>query len=58
MSVVEYGSKFMELSHFAPDFVADERLKMNRFELGLNPSIKKRMSLRQYAMYVDLTTPW
>jgi len=30
MSVLEYASKFMELSHFAPAFVADEILKMNR----------------------------
>ena len=29
MSVLEYASKFMELSCFAPVFIADERLKMN-----------------------------
>ena len=54
MSVLEYASKFMELSRFAPAFVADERLKMNRFEAGLNPTTKERMSVRQYASYVDL----
>ena len=54
MNVLEYASKFMELSRFAPAFVADERLKMNRFEAGLNPTIKERMSVRQYASYVDL----
>jgi len=53
MSVLEYASKFMELSRFAPTFVADERLKINRFEFGLNP-IKKRMSVRQYTSYVGL----
>ena len=31
MSILEYVSKFMELSRFAPAFLADERLKMNRF---------------------------
>jgi len=40
----------MELSRFAPTFVADERLKMNWFEAGLNPTIKERMSVRQYVM--------
>jgi len=54
MSILEYASKFMELSRFAPTFVADERLKMNRFEAGLNPTIKERMSVQQYASYVDL----
>ena len=44
----------MELLRFAPAFVADERLKMNRFEAGLNPTIKERMSVCQYASYVDL----
>jgi len=54
MSVLEYASKFMELSRFAPAFAADERLKMNRFEARLNPTIKKRMPVRQYTFYVDL----
>jgi len=27
---------------------------MNQFEAGLNPTIKERMSVRQYAFYVDL----
>ena len=44
----------MELSRFAPAFVADERLKMNRFEARLNPTIKQRMSVRQYTSYVNL----
>jgi len=43
MSILEYASKFMDLSRFAPTFVADETLKMNRFKAGLNPTIKDRM---------------
>ena len=54
MSVLEYASKFIELLRFAPAFVANERLKMNQFEAGLNPSIKESMSIWQYASYVDL----
>jgi len=47
MSVLEYGSKFLEFSRYAPAFVADERLKMNHFSAGLK-------SVRQYASYVHL----
>ena len=54
MSVLEYASKFMELSHFALSFVADKKLKMNRFERGLNLDLKERMSMRQYVSYKDL----
>ena len=43
ISVLEYASKFMELSQFTADFVADERLKINRFEAELNLTIKERM---------------
>jgi len=44
----------MELSCFTPAFVADERLKMNQFEVRLNPTIKERISVHQYTSYVDL----
>jgi len=43
MTVLEYASKFMELFHFAPAYVADEKLKMNWFEAGLNLGIKEKM---------------
>ena len=45
MSVLEYASKFMELSDFAPAFVVDERLNMKRFEAEVNLGIKDRMSI-------------
>ena len=45
MSVLEYASEFMELSGFAPALVADERLRMNRFEVGLNPGVKERLAV-------------
>jgi len=34
MIVLEYAFGFMELSCFAPAFIAGEKLKMNRFEVG------------------------
>jgi len=35
MIVMQYASKFTELSRFVPEFVSSERLKMRRFEEGL-----------------------
>lgn len=54
MSMLEYASKFMKLSHFALAFEANKRLKMNHFEAGLNPNIMERMSVHQYTSYMDL----
>ena len=42
ISLLEYASKFME------------RLKMNHFEVGLNPNIKDKMFVCQYTSYVDM----
>jgi len=54
MRVLKYASKFMKLSQFSPAFISDKRLKMNRFNAGLNPTIKERLSVHQYASYIDL----
>jgi len=54
MSVLEYASKFMVLPRFAPTFVANKRLKMNRFNAELNSTIKERLSVLQYIPSVDL----
>ena len=35
MTVIQYASKFIELSRFVPEFVSSKRLKMRRFEEGL-----------------------
>ena len=35
MTVMQYASKFTELSKFVLEFVLSERLKMRRFEEGL-----------------------
>jgi len=35
MTVIQYATKFTELSRFAPNFVATEKVKMRRFEKGL-----------------------
>ena len=41
ITVLQYSSKFIELSRFVPKFVSSERLKMRRFEEGLAVYIRK-----------------
>jgi len=43
MMVMQYASKFTELSRFAPNFVASERLKMRRFREGLPFYIRNQL---------------
>jgi len=54
MSVLEYASKFMEISRFAPAYVVSEKLRMNRFEVGVNPNLKEQTSVRHYNSYEDM----
>ena len=54
MSVLEYASKFIELSCFTTAFLADEKLKMNHFEVGLNRNLNERMSMRRCVSCEDL----
>ena len=44
----------MEHSRFTPAYVVDEKLKMKPFKVGLNPGIKKKMSVRHYTLYKDM----
>jgi len=53
-TILEYASKFIELSHFALAYIADEKLKMNRFEAKFNPGIKEKMSVRHYTSYENM----
>ena len=52
--MLEYASKFIELSRFTPTLIANQRLKMNRFEGRLNPDIKERISVPQCTSDVNL----
>jgi len=54
MTVLEYASKFSDLSYFAPAYIDDEKLKMNWFEAGLNLLIKEKMSVQHYTLYEDM----
>jgi len=48
ISVLKYASKFMELSCSSPDYVADEKWKMNQFEAEFNLGLKEQMSVGHY----------
>ncbi|KAK9714867.1 hypothetical protein RND81_06G126300 [Saponaria officinalis] len=54
MSVMTYAGKFMELSRFAPHLVATEELRMNRFERGLNWSLRDRLSTHTCLNYQEM----
>jgi len=44
MTVIHYASKFTELSRFAPDVIASERMKMRTFEEGLTFYIRNQLA--------------
>ena len=46
MSVEEYDLKFTRLAKYAPEEVATEELKRNRFEKGLRLEIREKMAVR------------
>ena len=43
MMVMDYVARFMELAHFAEDYVATDMAKVRRFENGLKLSIRGRI---------------
>ena len=43
MTVLEYVASFIELSHFADDYVATDLAKVRRFEDGLRLSIRGKI---------------
>ncbi|KAK9675634.1 hypothetical protein RND81_11G020400 [Saponaria officinalis] len=54
MSVMTYAGEFMELSRFAPHMIATEELRMNRFERGLNWSLRDRLSTHTCLNYQEM----
>ncbi|KAJ9672728.1 hypothetical protein PVL29_026082 [Vitis rotundifolia] len=55
MSVLEYESRFSELSRFALGMISDEGEKARRFQQGLRPAIRNRLvplAIRDYSELV------
>jgi len=53
MTVMQYASKFKELSRFIPEFVSSERLKMRRFEEGLAFYIRNQLARQPILTYQE-----
>lgn len=56
MSVTEYEKRFIELSRFVPDLVDTDAKKAKRFQRGLKPSLRSKVSafeLRSYLAVVQ-----
>ena len=43
MTVMDYVARFIELAHFADDYVATDMAKVRRFENGMKLSIRARI---------------
>ena len=56
-TVLQYEAKFTELARFAPHIVSNDVRKAKKFQRGLRPSIKTRMSalrLKAYSEVVEI----
>ena len=51
MSVMEYATKFNELSRFAPNQVTAEEMKMDHFEQGLKGPIKRMIARHVFTSF-------
>jgi len=54
MTVMQYASKFTELSRLVPEFVSSERLKMGRFEERLSFYIRNLLARQSLLTYQEL----
>jgi len=54
MTIIQYASKFTELSWFTQDFVTSERMKMRRFEEGLAFYIRNQLVGQPVKTYQEL----
>jgi len=54
MRVIEYVTKFNELSRFAPNQVATEEMMMDHFEQGLRGEIKQIIAVYAYANFQEM----
>jgi len=54
MTLMQYASKFTELSRFVPEFISSERLKMRRFEEGLAFYIRNQLAGQPILTYQEL----
>ena len=51
MTVAEYETKFTQLSRFAYDLISTKERKTFRFQEGLSPFLKDKLSLHKLETY-------
>ena len=54
MSVMEYATKFNELSRFAPNQVATEEMRMNHFDKEAKGDVKQMIAAGTYAIFQEM----
>jgi len=54
ISVVEYPTKFNELSHFTPNQVATEEMRIDHFEQGLRGEVKQIKARHTYVNFQEM----
>ncbi|RVX07280.1 hypothetical protein CK203_022524 [Vitis vinifera] len=54
MTVTQYEVKFMELSRFSPQLLATEEEKTLKFQDGLKPYLKNKISILKLGVYLKV----
>ena len=54
MTVAQYEAKFTELSRFAPQLIATEKEKTLKFQDGLKPYMKNKISILKLGIYSEI----
>ena len=54
MTMAQYEAKFIELSRFSPHLIAIEEEKTLKFQDGLKPYLKKKISILKHGLYSEI----
>ena len=54
LTVAQYEAKFTELSCFAPQLIATEEEKALKFQDGLKPYLKNKISILKLGVYLEV----
>ena len=54
MTVAQYEAKFIELSRFSPQLIAIEEEKALKFQDGLKPYLKNKISILKLGVYPEV----
>ena len=54
LTVAQYEAKFTELSRFAPQLIATEEEKALKFQEGLKPYLKNKISILKLGVYLEV----